>query len=123
MKKIAILVLASCSMVVLAWCGTTQTTTDANQDGSLTAFAQCTAEKGLKMYGTERCPHCKKMKAMFGSAFSGVNYIDCDAQKIQCDAAGIEGFPTWAINGQKYPGEKTLQELAALTSCELPAGK
>jgi hypothetical protein len=30
------------------------------------------------------------MKAMFGSAFSGVNFINCDEQKVQCDAAGIK---------------------------------
>ncbi|MEI7477917.1 MAG: hypothetical protein WCJ81_05510 [bacterium] len=41
------------------------------------------------MYGTSRCTHCKKMKAMFGSAFSHITFIDCDEQKIQCDAARI----------------------------------
>ncbi len=122
MKKIAFVALACVSTLILAGCGT-QTQADPNADGSLNSFAQCTADKGLKMYGAERCPHCQKMKAMFGSAFSGVNFIDCDLQKVQCDAAGIEWYPTRSVNGQKYQGEKTLQEIATMTSCELPAGK
>lgn len=73
------------------------------------------------MYGTDRCPHCKKMKAMFGSAFSGVNFVNCDEQKVQCDAAGIQGYPTRSFNGQKYEGEKTLQELSTITSCPVPS--
>jgi hypothetical protein len=39
-----------------------------------------------------------------------------NAQPQACQAAGIEGFPTWEINGQKYTGEKTLQELADLSN-------
>jgi hypothetical protein len=58
---------------------------------------------------------------MFGSAFSGVNFINCDEQKVQCDAAGIKWYPTWSFNGTKYEGEKTLQELSTITSCEAPA--
>ncbi|MBP6086303.1 hypothetical protein KA478_03875 [Patescibacteria group bacterium] len=60
------------------------------------------------------------MKEMFGTAFAKITYIDCDAQKVQCDVAKIEGYPTWMFNGQLYPGEKTLDELSKLTSCALP---
>lgn len=77
-------------------------------------------DKGLKMYGTNWCPHCQNMKKMFGTAFAKINFIDCDAQKVQCDVAKIEGYPTWVFNGTQYQGEKTLAELAGITSCELP---
>ena len=29
-----------------------------------------------------------------------------------CVAADVEAFPTWQINGQKYEGELTIQELS-----------
>jgi protein-disulfide isomerase len=32
-----------------------------------------------------------------------------------CDAAKVEGFPTWIINGKKIEGEQTLEELAKLS--------
>ena len=117
MKKIATIFLILFSTVFLAWCGEQK---DPNSTGQLNSFAQCVSQKGLKMYGTDRCPHCKKMKALFGSAFSGVQFINCDEQKVQCDAAGIEWYPTFSFNWKKYQWEKTLQELSTLTSCDLP---
>lgn len=87
---------------------------DPNAGGKLDAFAQCLTDKGLKMYGTSRCPHCQKMKASFGSAFSKISFVDCDEQSIQCDAAGIKQYPTWSFNGEKILGEKTHEELAKL---------
>ena len=32
-----------------------------------------------------------------------------------CDAAKVEGFPTWVINGKKLEGEQTLEKLAELS--------
>ena len=118
MKKIAVFALAIIGTVVLAWCTTKQT--DANANGVLDSFAQCVTDKWLKMYGTDWCPHCQNMKKMFGTAFSKIKFINCDEQKIQCDAAGVTGYPTWILNGNQYPGEKTLQELANITQCEAP---
>jgi len=62
---------------------------------------------------------------MFGDAVEHINYIECAeednprAQTQACQEAGISGYPTWDINGQKYPGEQTLEGLASLTGCEL----
>lgn len=118
MKKALIILLFSITPILLTGCTEKK---DPNEWGRLDAFASCTAEKWLKMYGTERCPHCQKMKAMFGTAFAKVTYIDCDKQKVQCDAAKVAWYPTFMINGQSYPGEQTLEKLAELTKCELPA--
>ncbi len=118
MKKVYILGIAFLATTFLAWCGKQA---DANADGHLTSFAQCLTQKWLKMYGTDRCPHCQKMKAMFGSAFSGINFINCDQQQVQCDAAGVRGYPTRSFNGTKYEGEQSLEQLASITSCQLPS--
>ncbi len=87
--------------------------------GEYDSFAKCLTEKGVKMYGTEWCPHCQNQKRLFGSSFDNINYIDCDIRREECVNAGIQGYPTWIIKGQQYPGEKSLEELSDLTGCEL----
>ncbi|KAH7528962.1 hypothetical protein FEM48_Zijuj05G0133200 [Ziziphus jujuba var. spinosa] len=58
---------------------------------------------------------------MFGSeAAKLLNYVECfldgykKGTKILkvCANAGIEGFPTWVINGQGLSGEQELLDLA-----------
>ncbi len=87
--------------------------------GRYNGFAQCLTEKGIVMYGTEWCSHCKAQKAMFGKSFEFVNYVDCDKDKSACVINGVRGYPTWKINEKLYPGEQKLERLAALSGCEL----
>jgi hypothetical protein len=45
------------------------------------------------------------------------------ADTTQGDACSINvgaGTPTWVINGQKYVGEQTLEDLSRATGCPLP---
>ncbi|XP_042478668.1 thiol-disulfide oxidoreductase LTO1 [Macadamia integrifolia] len=64
---------------------------------------------GAKMYGAFWCSHCLEQKEMFGrEAAKVLDYVECfpdgyrRGTKIAkaCADAGIEGFPTWVINGQ-----------------------
>ena len=71
------------------------------------------------MYGTEWCSHCQNQKSLFGKSFKYINYIDCDRYSGECAEAGVEGYPTWAIDGNSYSGEKPLYALASLSGCEL----
>ncbi len=71
------------------------------------------------MYGTDWCPHCKNQKAMFGDSFKKINYINCDIDRDECLVNGIEGYPTWKINGEYYPGVKPVEILSGLSGCEL----
>jgi hypothetical protein len=82
-------------------------------------FASCLSESGAVMYGTEWCSHCKDQKEMFGDSFDNINFIDCDRDRDACLIAGVQGYPTWVIGGESYPGQQPLQELADLTGCEL----
>ena len=86
--------------------------------GQFDVLAQCLTEKDVVMYGTEWCGHCKNQKAAFGSSFQYIQYVDCDQNKVACDAAGVEGYPTWVVNGQYYAGEQPLYRLASLSGCE-----
>ena len=90
-----------------------------NDTAAYVNFAKCLTSKGVQMYGAEWCPHCQREKQMFGGAFQFVTYHDCASQPEFCQSAGIEGYPTWVINGNKYPGEKTLEELSQMSGCAL----
>ncbi|XP_010266932.1 PREDICTED: thiol-disulfide oxidoreductase LTO1 isoform X2 [Nelumbo nucifera] len=76
---------------------------------------------GAKMYGAFWCSHCLEQKQMFGrEAAKLLDYVECfpdgyrTGTKIAkaCSDAGIDGFPTWVINGQVLSGEQDFQELA-----------
>lgn len=96
--------------------GTTSTATS-----TLDGFAQCIASKGLTMYGAEWCPHCKKEKNRFGTAFKYVPYVECPDNVQACLAKGIKGYPSWIdASGTLYEGEQGLDGLAKISGCELP---
>ena len=74
-----------------------------------------------KMYGAFWCPHCQTQKAQFGAAVDQVPYVECapegeNAQPQLCVDAGIEGYPTWEIEGELYPGTRSLGELAEISN-------
>lgn len=79
---------------------------------------------GAKMYGAFWCSHCVEQKEKFGyEAAKLVNYVECfpngftkgTKMENECLLVGIEGFPTWVINGQKKSGELEFSELAELS--------
>jgi glutaredoxin len=107
MKKTAILILL---LLVIA----------CSSAGRYDSFAQCLSEKRAVMYGTQWCSHCRNQKAMFGDSFKYIIYSDCDTNKEACEIAGVNSYPTWIINNNKYTGEQDLSKLASLTGCELP---
>ncbi len=90
-----------------------------SEAGQYDVFAKCLTESGIKMYGTEWCPHCKNQKKLFGSSFEFVDYIDCDKNKEICLIEEIQGYPTWKLNGESYTGEQSLEALAQISKCEL----
>jgi glutaredoxin len=114
-EKIFLIIGIIILIVIVLWLLIGYNTAKANYDN----FAKCLAEKGVIMYGTEWCPHCKEQKSLFDSSFQYVNYIDCDENKQKCKDAGIEGYPTWIINNESYPGTQSLQTLSSLTGCPL----
>ena len=87
--------------------------------GKYDAFAKCLTEKGVKMYGTDWCHFCQDQKKLFGKSFKYVDYVNCDTDQKECNSAGIRGYPTWIINGEKYSGVQQLEYLSTLTECSL----
>jgi hypothetical protein len=89
-------------------------------------FAQCLTSKGMKLYGAFWCSVCQKQKSLFGSSAVYINHAECStpdgkSQTAECQAAGIESYPTWQLpDGSKRAGILTFQELAAFSGCKLP---
>jgi len=88
-----------------------------SKPGEFDSLAQCLSEKGVIMYGTEWCPHCKDQKQLFGSSFEYINYVNCDLNRKACADAEVQGYPTWVINGESFAGTRALAELAARSGC------
>ncbi|MBE9155885.1 hypothetical protein IQ265_03425 [Nodosilinea sp. LEGE 06152] len=77
------------------------------------------------MYGAYWCPHCADQKAMFKASAERLPYVECAAdgdnpQPELCQQKGIQGYPTWEIGGQLYPGVRSLDELAELSGFSAP---
>ena len=111
---------AAVAFAFLLWASLPALTAPAHSSAEPTAeFAQCIAESGAIMFGTDWCSHCKDQKELFGEHFELVEYVNCDYNSHLCDANGIRGYPTWVIDGENYPGTKPLETLASLTNCEI----
>lgn len=106
-------------LLFIAGCGKNTTTTSWSE---LLWFADCLNKAGAIFYGTERCPHCKNQKELFGVSMEKVNYIDCDKQSALCQAAGITWYPTWKFaDGSVLQGTQPLEALASKTNCSMSA--
>lgn len=86
------------------------------------ALAQHLRDSGAVMYGTWWCKFCHQQKLWFGAEATAIlPTIECDPQGQDpqvavCQAQdGLQGYPTWKINGQIYPGAQPLQRLAELS--------
>jgi glutaredoxin len=82
-------------------------------------LAQHLADIDAKMFGAWWCPHCHDQKQLFGrEAAKAIPYIECseDGQNPQVQlcrsTAGVEGFPTWEVNGEYLVGAQSLETLA-----------
>ncbi|GAB2282489.1 ribosome biosynthesis protein lto1 [Dionaea muscipula] len=83
---------------------------------------------GAKMYGAFWCSHCLEQKEIFGrEAAELLDYVECfpdgyrKGVKIAkvCANAGIDGFPTWVIDGQVLSGDQELEELARVSGFKI----
>lgn len=85
------------------------------------ALAEHLTQIDAKMYGAYWCTHCQDQKQLFGKeAVSKLPYIECDSsgknpQPELCQAANIQGYPTWEIKGEQYSGVRQLEDLARLS--------
>ena len=86
---------------------------------SLDKFAQCLTEKGATLYASAYCGHCKNQKEMFGDSLKYINQVECTEKQELCQQMGIQGVPTWIIDGKSYVGVQSLETLSSITGCSL----
>ncbi|MCW6037021.1 vitamin K epoxide reductase family protein [Spirulina subsalsa FACHB-351] len=90
------------------------------------ALAAHMNEIGVRGYGAWWCPNCHHQKLLFGKeAFETLDYLECDPagqnpQTAVCQAANVQGYPSWEINGRLYAGSQTLERLSELTGYDGP---
>jgi glutaredoxin len=71
-----------------------------------------------KIYTAYWCPHCHAQLSLFGlKASQQLERIECDpegkdAKPELCQSANIKTYPTWMIEGQRYEGTQSLNDLA-----------
>lgn len=82
------------------------------------ALADHLTGAGAVMYSAYWCPHCHEQKELFGKeATAKLNVVECAAdgennQADLCRSKGLEGFPSWEINGSIESGVASLDTLA-----------
>jgi uncharacterized membrane protein len=88
------------------------------EDPWIRGLAEYLANTDAKFYGASWCPHCQEQKESFGASAHRVPYVECSpggpraASARVCVEAGIKSYPTWIINGERYEGTQTLENLA-----------
>lgn len=99
---------------------------------SLDAFAQCLADKGVKMYGSYICSACLAQIKMFGGhegSFRYVDYIEChprgpNPQTNLCLQRDIKATPTWILEKdnieiKRLGSLQSFESLAEFSGCPL----
>jgi hypothetical protein len=87
---------------------------DSNATKTDEDLAKCIGENSV-LYVQLGCPHCETQEEIFGSYLEHLNIIDCFYEKEKCE--GIQGTPTWKINGELYVGVQPIDKLKELTGC------
>ncbi len=80
------------------------------------ALAEHLRQQGAIFYGAYWCTHCFRQKNLFGQqAGDRLPYVECakdQAGADQCNAAGVQAYPTWVHGKQRLEGMQSLEELA-----------
>ena len=91
------------------------------------ALAEHLTAEGAVLYTAHWCPHCHEQKQLFGKqAVEKLDVVECapdgvNGQPKLCEKKGIEGFPTWEIDGTLDSGVKPLDQLAKSSGYQGPA--
>ena len=93
------------------------------QGNYIERLAKHLSDNSMVLYGSGLSAETKAQKDLFGDAFAGIDYVDCDvtansSNPDECLGQNITVYPTWVYNGEKFEGEQTLSELAKITDFE-----
>ena len=89
------------------------------EEKTINDFIQCLKEKGVVIYGSEWCPHCKNLAESLGG-YDVVDpiYVECTVEKERCSNEMIgRGVPEIQIDGVMYGGSRDPEKIAEETGC------
>ena len=90
----------------------------------LKALAIHLRDSGARFYGAYWCPHCREQKELFGASADRLPYVECTPEgrtgplNFTCVANEVKDYPTWVIDGRRYTGLVSVEQLAALSNFE-----
>lgn len=90
----------------------------------LKALAMHLQKLDARFYGAYWCPTCQKQKQMFEASAHRLPYVECTPEgrmgslNFACVANEINDYPTWIINGRRYVGLNSVEELATRSRFE-----
>ena len=99
------------------------------EDPWVRSLAEHLSKTNAKFYGASWCSHCNEQKKLFGSSTKRIPYVECSPggsnapQAPVCKEKGIQSYPTWIINGQRYTGVQQLDTLAQMSKYQYQGGK
>lgn len=93
-----------------------QTNNQTQNNSQPNEFITCLSDNS-KLYTQKGCHACERQKEILGKDYEYINEIDCWVQRDKCLNNDITATPTWTINGKKYIGVQTIQELKEISGC------
>ncbi|MDD5193972.1 MAG: hypothetical protein PHF67_05325 [Candidatus Nanoarchaeia archaeon] len=87
-----------------------------NSEPTTEEVMKCIAGKAV-LYSQTGCSHCITQEQILGKYLDLFTNINCAIDGKKCIEENITGTPTWIIDGEKFQGSKSIQELKELTKC------
>ena len=112
MKKKSLISLAVILIViVIAVIILTRSYPDTSDD-----VAKCIGTRAT-LYIQLGCHACEIQEEKFGDSYEFISEVDCFFEREKCITDNIEATPTWIIDGEKYVGAKSVENIQKLTGC------
>jgi len=98
----------------------------APEDPYLRELAEHLSAAEAQFYGASWCPACQRQKELFGNSAHRLPYVECSPggrnapPAPQCLARGIDSYPTWIIDGQRFNRVMSAIDLAKITGFRSP---
>lgn len=91
-------------------------------------LAKALKSEAMVLYGTFWSEETKRQTELFDEFASIIDYVECDrtganSNPDECTALGIENYPTWIYEGNKYSGFQSLADLAKIVDFDSKTGR
>ena len=91
------------------------------------SLAECLTAKGVKLYSAAWCGPCHRQHELFGADAAKLDIVECFPdpadpyrESEECQALGIEAFPTWILPGLgRLEGVRDPELIGRLAGCPL----